>query len=273
MSATPSEILQALLIQQGIFGDPGASSLNWPLFDGFLPDLTTAQIPVPDSAAAVYDTTGAKDGRLMKGKNIFHPAVMFRIRAQEYDDARDKAQQVAAFLEGVFNVAVVVGPQTFVIQNCSQQQPPISNGTEPSTKRRQIFSINYLMTIWEQAPGNVMPTPVPTATQRIAVVTKTAAYAPTAADSLTEFTTAGAAAEVDFTLPPWQQGLTFTFNDASPNGLRVICSGSDHIRFGGSNSAPGGYALSGGQGSTITMTVVSPGEWVGYPSTGNWDIE
>lgn len=78
------------------------------------------------------------------------------------------------------------------------------------------------------------------------VVAKTANYQVLGSDSGTEFTTVGAAGEVDFTLPPPANGLQYTFIATAAFVMKVI---------GGSGTLKGPGGLNGGAAAGTTLTV------------------
>lgn len=144
-SHAPAEVLRSYLVGEGVLGDPEGSSLTWPGYVGFLPDKED----VPDDAASLHDTEGTKDGRLMRGTNILHPGITVLVRARDYDEGWTKAQAIASALEEATGDTEVVGATTYTLRNVSQQGPVIALGLEEGTRRRFLFSINFLATLSE----------------------------------------------------------------------------------------------------------------------------
>ena len=72
---SPAAILSQYLIDAGVFTDPSIASA-WPLYISHLPDDDN----VEDNAAAIYDSPGIKDGRLMAGRTIEHRGVQLILR-------------------------------------------------------------------------------------------------------------------------------------------------------------------------------------------------
>lgn len=147
LSDPPSVIMSDFLIDQGVLGDPLASSLSYPLYTSSLPDGDN----IPDDAAAVYDSVGIKDGRLMSGPNIFHHGFQIVVRSEDYQTGWDKAEAVAAVLEAVKNTSHTMGGSggnAYTLNSVSQATPPIPFNEE-GTKRRFLFTLNFLVTITE----------------------------------------------------------------------------------------------------------------------------
>lgn len=145
MTNSPAKILAQHMISGGTLGDPGASSLSWPLYVGHMPDQTG----VPDNAAAIYDVEGLKDGRLMEGTTIFHYGVQVRIRSRTFDAGWTKIQAVATAADAIKQAQVVIGGNTYTIAGVSQVGPALFLGLEGGTKRRFLFTINMMATIKE----------------------------------------------------------------------------------------------------------------------------
>ncbi len=116
----------------------------WPLYVGSLSDSKN----VKTEAGALYDPAGVIDGKLMNGEVIQHPGIQLRIRSQSYQTGWSKAESVALDLDEVYRDTVVVNGNTYLIQNISRTSQVIALGQEMKTsKRRYIFTVNFLMTL------------------------------------------------------------------------------------------------------------------------------
>lgn len=138
---SPAEILRFFLIGEALVDDPGVSSPTWPAFLSHEPDA-------PDECVTLTDTVGVKDGRLMEGSNILHHGVQVRVRSKTFSAGWTLMGQVAAALEAV--VGEVVSPssgENYTLANVSQQGPINFIGLEEGTKRRFLFTLNFLITI------------------------------------------------------------------------------------------------------------------------------
>ena len=142
LSDSPAVILAQYLRDVALFVDPDESGA-WPLYIDFTPDGKN----VKDDVGTVYDTTGVKDGRLMSGQNIFHYGVQIRIRCVVPSDGWTKAKSVRGNLAVVRNETVTVEGNEYEIKNVSATTNIVSLGQEPGMKRRELFTINYLLTI------------------------------------------------------------------------------------------------------------------------------
>jgi hypothetical protein len=137
---SPAAVITAYLINEGkMYAD---TSNTWPMYVSSLPD----GINVVDNAGAAYDTLPVKDGRLMSGSLILHHGVQIKMRSVVYDDGWDKMQEIVSLLDTVVNELVTVGSNTYVISSISRN-PVFPLGVEPGTKRRNLFTVNLLVTM------------------------------------------------------------------------------------------------------------------------------
>lgn len=142
MIHSPATVLHDYLIEQGTFGDPDASSLVWPLYISYMPDDQGI-----NDVGAIYDVDKVKDGRHMAGDNVFHHIIQIRIRSQIFPDGWTKTEAVRAKLESVLRTVAIVDGTPYTLQNISQEGGPFYLGLEEGTKRRHLFSMNFLATI------------------------------------------------------------------------------------------------------------------------------
>jgi hypothetical protein len=141
-------ILDQFLRDQLVFGDSQASTLNWPLYVAHMPDSSRTV----DELGAVSETQGVKDGRLMTGFLVFKYGLQVLIRSLTYEEGYAKAVEVQEVLQAVggqetATVGAGSSAITYTLLNFSQQGPILPLGQEEGTKRRWLFSINYLATI------------------------------------------------------------------------------------------------------------------------------
>ena len=143
MNHSPAYILAALLTSEAVDVFTAPSEVGtWPLYISHEPDGSN----VENNCGTVYDTDGIKDGRIMAtGENIFHHGVQLRVRALDYTTGRAKAAEAADYLATLQNEEVVIGAYTYKIMAVSQQSPILPLGQE-SIKRRQLFTVNFLVT-------------------------------------------------------------------------------------------------------------------------------
>ena len=145
MNHSPAYIIAQFLIEEGIFIDPSESG-NWPLYVGLLPDGSD----VDHDVAACLDTESIKDGRIFEdGENIFHEGFQIIIRAEEYNTGYQKAKEVTSILEVIFRDEIVISGTTYRIDNVTQTTGVVVLGQEEGSKRRELFSVNFLVTLKE----------------------------------------------------------------------------------------------------------------------------
>lgn len=144
MNHSPAYILSQYLINNSLLTNPGDSG-DWKVYVGVLPDGNE----VEDDAAASIDTTPVKDGRLMAGANIYYYGTQLLVRSSAYNTGYAKADALADALEGVDDEEITIGSDTYQINNVSALNGVVSLGLEEGTKRRELFSVNFLVTMKE----------------------------------------------------------------------------------------------------------------------------
>lgn len=145
MNHSPSHILAEYLIGEGILIDPDDSgSGNWRVYIGSTPDGIHADHEV----AVAVDTAPVKDGRV-QGTPLFHHGVQFILRSTDYSVGYAKATEIAEDLATVSHEDVTVDDDTYTIINVTQTTGVVVMGQEPGTKRRELFSVNFLATLRE----------------------------------------------------------------------------------------------------------------------------
>ena len=145
MDHSPAYIIAHYLRDEGILSDPTGND-SWPVYVGALPDGDE----VVHDVAGCIDTTPVKDGRLMSlGENLFHAGIQLLLRAETYNTGYQKAQAIATALEGVNRDEITISLKTYRIDNVSQTTGIVVMGQEEGSKRRELFSMNFLTTLKE----------------------------------------------------------------------------------------------------------------------------
>lgn len=112
----------------------------WPLYISYEPDS-------PTNVASVYDSTGVKQGRLMIGTVIQNYGIQVRIRNSKYNLGWAKAEAIALDLDTIHNEIITIDSEDYIIKNIERQGPVVSLGKEKGTKKRNLFTINLLVTL------------------------------------------------------------------------------------------------------------------------------
>lgn len=145
MTHSPAYVLAQYLIGEGELSDPTGSG-DWPVFVGMLPDGADA----PHNAVGLMDTAPLKDGRIMGGSPLFHDGFQLLIRASAYNTGYSKASDLAEALASVDDSEVEVeSGSTYNLVSVTQASGILPLGQEQGTKRRVMFSVNFLATIQE----------------------------------------------------------------------------------------------------------------------------
>lgn len=142
----PSLIIATFLETEGVFKRPAATN-EFSLFINFSPDDIDGL--VKDDIGIIYDIAGIKDGRQMEGTNIFHPGLQLSVRSRVQSVGWDKLIEASRALEILSNKEVLVRNGVYTLQNVSATSPLFFLGLEEGTKRRFLFTQNFLATIKE----------------------------------------------------------------------------------------------------------------------------
>ncbi len=144
LAASPAYILAQYIIDT--LGLMGASTADvWPLYVNHQPDGRSGN--VEDDLGVLYDTTGVKDGRLMEGPVPQHFGIQLRIRALGNQEGYVKIEDIAVAMDELLNAEISLDSGDYVIQNVSRTSPVVPLGIEGGTKRRFLFTINFLVTM------------------------------------------------------------------------------------------------------------------------------
>lgn len=142
MTHSPAEVLRALLIADGLC--PSNQVSAFACFVSSMPDE-------PDAVVCTYDSDGRLDGRLMRtGEVIEHPRVVIQVRSATFTAGWQKMEAIRALIDSVKRREVTVQVATYLVQNISRTSTILALGQEEgTTKRREYFSLNVLMTLQE----------------------------------------------------------------------------------------------------------------------------
>lgn len=141
-NVTPAVVMREYIVT--VLAEMSMPSLSdiWPLYVSHLPDGEN----VDDQAGAVYDTSAAKDGRLMEGPVVLHEGVELVVRSPSYSQGWSKIKDITDALDLVNNVSITVNTVDYLIEAFSGNGP-VAMGKETETaKRREKFSASFFMT-------------------------------------------------------------------------------------------------------------------------------
>lgn len=156
MKRTPANILRHFLVNAGIGTLPVAGTpTTWPIYTNSLPDT-------PDNSLMISDTVGMSDGRYMRtGQRVEHPGVQILIRNLDQTVGADKAGVISLFLAAIVRQIVVIGSDSYLIQNVSQRGTiiPLGGEREPreTAKKRFIWTLNAIMTVEMDSAAILLP--------------------------------------------------------------------------------------------------------------------
>lgn len=144
-SVTPASIIAYFIINSLSMMTTPTDGEDWPLYSPHMPDGAS----VKTDCGVVFNTTGIKDTRSIRdGGMVEHPGIQIQIRTKDHDEGYAKIEDISLALDEVINETVIMGSDSYVIQNVSRTSPIAYLGVESiTTKRRMFFSVNYLLTL------------------------------------------------------------------------------------------------------------------------------
>lgn len=144
-----AEIIGQYLVDEGLAVDADALA-DWQVFIGTMPDCGDG---VRDNALAIYDISGARDGRIMRsGQVIVHPGLQIRVRSTTYSAGWAKTEAIADLIDATDRQkTVTLGTSTYRLDNLSRLTGILPGGREPGARRRDIFTLNINTTITQTA--------------------------------------------------------------------------------------------------------------------------
>lgn len=141
---SPTDVLIAALVVMGVGVYPNSATVPiWPIYADHLPEL-------PDNALCLYDTTGVREGRIMRtGESIRHPGWQIRVRALDAPTAWSKVRAIEKVLDAIRQLEIVLDGERYKIAAVTQTGTPLPLGQETDAKRRDHITINGTITIKE----------------------------------------------------------------------------------------------------------------------------
>jgi len=140
---SPAAIIASYLTGVALMTVPSAGE-DWPLYISYLRD----EQGVKDNAGAIYNTSPVKDGRRMvAGTVLQHYGIQIIIRALIEETGWTKCNILANQLDSVVNVDVIKDGSTYRLHNVSRVGGINVLGEEMTTKRRKLFSMNFLVSL------------------------------------------------------------------------------------------------------------------------------
>ena len=145
MNHSPAYIIAQYFIDEGLLVDPSASG-DWPVYVGVLPD----ENDVNHDAVGSIDTAPVKDGRVMEGGEvIFHEGVQLLLRATAYNSGYAKMNDLKDALELINRDTITISSSSYRLDNITLTSGIVTIAQEDGSKRRSLFSLNFLVTLKE----------------------------------------------------------------------------------------------------------------------------
>ncbi len=118
---------------------PSADS-SWPLYISHEPDA-------PDSCGTIYDTSGINENKDCDGVVVAHHGIQLRMRGKAYYETWLKLNTIMAALAVIQNTQVTYDSSTAYVVHALKQTSTIVALGKDSTKRRNLFTVNYTVTL------------------------------------------------------------------------------------------------------------------------------
>jgi len=142
MQNSPAAILANYVEEMEIAEYPALNAV-WSIFRGAMPDH-------PDNVVCFLDTTPVKDGRWMRtGEAERHYGVSVLVRSVNHTGGYAVCVRLGRVLDRLCNTEIIVDTKTYIVHNVSRVGSIGILGQEPGTKRRNLFSMNFLVSLTE----------------------------------------------------------------------------------------------------------------------------
>lgn len=149
---SPARIIAELLIGSSHGTDPERTpSELWPIYTGNAPDR-------PDNLIKVTLTAGMDDGYTNpNSERQEKPGIQILVRSVNEEKGYYKAQTIAIFLDEVQRTLVHIsdiedvgtGTMTYILHSIMRTSNVIAIGTDVPAGKRQLFTINAIVTLRE----------------------------------------------------------------------------------------------------------------------------
>ena len=139
---SPAVILAEYIRDQETMSDPGDNT-DWPLYISYMPD----SVDIDSDCGAIYDTTPIKDGRLMIGPVIQHYGIQIKIRSISHSIGWLKAENIITNLDAINYTLITIDGEEYQMNAVKRIGHIIPLGIELGTKDRQLFTVNFLVTL------------------------------------------------------------------------------------------------------------------------------
>jgi hypothetical protein len=140
LTDNPAAVIANYLTGLALMTVPSAGG-SWPLYISHLQDS-------PDNAGGILNTTPVKDARRMDGgARIQHYGVQIILRSSTEEEGWDKCNVLAGQLDTVHDAETILDGTTYRIHNVSIVGGINPLGDEIGTKRRKMFTMNFLVSL------------------------------------------------------------------------------------------------------------------------------
>ena len=136
----PSQIIARLIIDLALGTLPTTTATTWPVYVSNEPTN-------PDNAITVYDTMPVNDGRVMQGELQYHYGFQVRARSTTYLIGWLKLNNIQESLSEVDHEVITISGVQYLIHCVSGFSGVIALGTEAPESKRELFTLNALVTI------------------------------------------------------------------------------------------------------------------------------
>lgn len=142
--ATPKDVIAKQLYATGLFADPDAGCVSWPLYRGSMPE-------VDGDCASIYDTPGVVQGKTQRGSVDEMHGISLRVRTVIESNGFTKLRIVAAALALLYNTTVEIdSSESWKIENVRQATTIVALGRDlQSHQVRYLHTLNLLVKLKE----------------------------------------------------------------------------------------------------------------------------
>lgn len=141
LSHSPADVVRYMMIDLSLGTIPTAGG-SWPINVSVEPDS-------PDNCITIYDTEGIQSGSEQVGGEVQeHHGFQVRVRSPTHAVGYAKARAIAQALDTlVAYETVTISSNTYRVESVSRRGDVLVLGKDMSNTKRDLFTINYLVSI------------------------------------------------------------------------------------------------------------------------------
>lgn len=141
---SPADVIHQALVDLLLGVEPSDSpNMEWPVYVSSTPNL-------PDNLITITDTSARDNGRVMFGDRQEMHGFQVLVRGVDHRTGYQKSRAIAVALDAVYLRTVRIDGVDYLIHSVTRTTDVLALGTEVPASKRQLFSLNAVVTVRQQ---------------------------------------------------------------------------------------------------------------------------